>query len=150
MNRTRRCLDLVLVSTAIATALVAAACAGDSPIDVTKGGSGGPPATFAAGAFVALQTENCGQSTACHSQAGPQDGLALPDAAGVLAAPLAYISITTGGLEGPAVVPGDADASLLIRKGRGELTHTGGPVWENGDDTYDTVESWIDAGALNN
>jgi len=58
-----------------------------------------------------------------------------------------------GGVHGPAVVPGDADASLLIRKLSpnppfGSRMPQGGSALA--DTTIQVIREWIDQGALNN
>ena len=140
---------LPLFATAAATLAVLVACAGNKPIDVSEGDDDddGGVVTFA-DSFAALQEENCG-SSGCHlSPATTAGNLILPNLAGAVTMTNAYIFLTEGGDEGPAIVPGNADGSLLLQKGRGEGGHTGGQQWSSSDDTYETIEEWIDAGAV--
>lgn len=45
------------------------------------------------------------------------------------------------------VVPGDARASLLVKKGTATSSHGGGPVLAQGTSEYDLLVRWIDDGA---
>ena len=45
------------------------------------------------------------------------------------------------------VVPGDALASKLVKKGANISSHTGGPSLQEGTPEYDLVIDWIDQGA---
>ena len=147
----KRALDVFL--TLALFAVLAAACAGGTPIDV------GPPggddddddidATFATGAFVALRSENCALA-GCHIPSGPQGGLALPDAAGTLTVAAAHAALLAGGLTGPAVSTASPNTSLILTKGSNTVTHTGLEQWTDGDETYQIVLAWITSGAQMN
>jgi mono/diheme cytochrome c family protein len=76
-----------------------------------------------------LLTARCGS---CHGEAGIQD-LNLTTYAGVLA----------GGANGPAIVPGDAAASLLVQKQTASQPHFGQLTPEE----LAVVQEWISAGA---
>lgn len=146
MRPNRRALDFFLLASAFAALAVVAACAGNSPINVEgDDDDDGAPVTFAQ-AFSALEQENCG-SSGCHlSPAATAGNLILPNLAGAVTMTNAYMFLLTGGNGGPAVTPGNGEDSLLMRKGLGEA-HTGGQQWSESDDTYETIEDWIDDGA---
>jgi hypothetical protein len=63
-----------------------------------------------------------------------------------------YDSVINSGDNGPAVIPGDAENSLLAQKILG--THTIGTIMPPGgklpDDTIQIILRWIDAGAPDN
>lgn len=149
MHPSRRTLDLSLLATSLVTLAVIAACAGSKPIDVSEGDDDDDDdgvVTFSE-SFAALQEENCG-SSGCHlAPATVAGNLILPNLAGAVTMTNAYVNITAGGDEGPAVTAGNPDGSLLLQKGLGQLGHTGGQQWTASDDTYETIEEWIDAGA---
>jgi nitrate/TMAO reductase-like tetraheme cytochrome c subunit/mono/diheme cytochrome c family protein len=77
-----------------------------------------------------LLETRCGS---CHGASG-QMGLNLTS----------YQSILEGGESGPAIVPGDPDASLLVQKQSGELPHFG----QFTPQELDLVVEWIAAGAI--
>ena len=81
-------------------------------------------------AIGALLTSRCG---ACHGETGIQ-GLNLTTYAGAMA----------GGASGPAIVPGDAAASLLVQKQTASQPHFG----QLTTDELALVQEWIEAGAL--
>jgi nitrate/TMAO reductase-like tetraheme cytochrome c subunit/mono/diheme cytochrome c family protein len=91
--------------------------------DVTEG-----PMSFEAsiGPLLALR---CGE---CHGASGIQ-GLDLSTFGGTLA----------GGFSGPAVIPGDPDASLLVQRQSGEQAHFG----QFSQQELDLIIEWIEAGA---
>ncbi len=89
----------------------------------------GGPLTYQA-TIGPLLTSRCGT---CHGGASPIQGLDLTTYAGVLA----------GGEGGPAVVPGDAEASLLVQKQSGEQRHFG----QLSPEELDLIVEWITAGA---
>ena len=84
----------------------------------------------------AIFQERC---TLCHAGKGAPLGVRLTDHEAVLA----------GGDDGPVVVPGDPDASELVRRIRGEslprMPLTGPPYLS--DERIATIEGWIAAGA---
>lgn len=128
--------------------LLAAGCAGSTPIDVSDDDDDGG-ATFSGDAFPALKTENCGLG-GCHLTGAPQGGLALPDAGGALSQAAAYAALSAGGNSGPALDTSSPSDSLLLTKGLNTVAHAGGQQWTTGDSTYQAVRSWIAAGAPNN
>jgi NapC/NirT cytochrome c family, N-terminal region/Planctomycete cytochrome C len=69
----------------------------------------------------------------CHGASGGLQGLDLTS----------YEGMIKGGANGPAVVPGDVDGSLLIQKQTGEQSHFGQLTPEE----LDMVQAWIEAGA---
>jgi hypothetical protein len=71
----------------------------------------------------------------CHGTEGIQ-GLNLTD----------YQSILTGGESGPAVVPGDPGASLIVIKNSQELPHFG----QLSTEELDLIVQWITGGAPEN
>ncbi len=83
-----------------------------------------------------LLSENC---FACHSSKAPSvfANLRLDSRAGALA----------GGDSGPAVVPGDSGASLLLRAVRGQAKALMPPTGRLTDDQIDQLAAWVDAGA---
>ncbi|HET7009543.1 MAG TPA: NapC/NirT family cytochrome c [Anaerolineales bacterium] len=87
----------------------------------------GPP-TYAS-SIGALLTARCGN---CHGESGIQ-GLDLTTYAGVMA----------GGSSGPAIIPGDPEASLLVQKQAAAQPHFG----QLTPDELDLVRQWIEAGA---
>ena len=93
----------------------------------SAGPSGAGAATYAA-QIEALFTGKCG---ACHSEKVASGGLVLTTYAGVMA----------GGADGPVVVPGDAENSLIVQVQRG--AHFG----KLSDDELQMVIDWINAGA---
>jgi len=54
-----------------------------------------------------------------------------------------YQTAMSGGVDGPVIVPGDPDGSLLVQKQQGELPHFG----QFAPDELDLVIRWITAGA---
>jgi nitrate/TMAO reductase-like tetraheme cytochrome c subunit len=54
-----------------------------------------------------------------------------------------YQTAMSGGADGPVIVPGDPDGSLLVQKQKGELPHFG----QLAPDELDLVIRWITAGA---
>jgi hypothetical protein len=92
----------------------------------------GGPLTFEA-TVGPLLAERCG---ACHGGASPVQGLDLT----------AYASALSGGAAGPAIIPGDPEASLLVRVQSGEQRHFGQLTPEE----LDLVIEWITAGAPEN
>ena len=84
----------------------------------------------------ALFAERC---VKCHSGPAAPEGLTLDTAGAAL----------LGGWNGPVIVPGDADASPLIRRLRGEIVPRmplDGPPFLSGGEIA-TVAAWIEAGA---
>ena len=75
----------------------------------------------------------------CHAGHDPQGGLALDDAA----------AFARGGQTGPAVVPGDADASLLVRAVRRQDPAVAPmpPDEPLTGDEIALIEAWVAAGA---
>jgi mono/diheme cytochrome c family protein len=57
-----------------------------------------------------------------------------------------YQTAMSGGVDGPVIVPGDPDNSLLVQKQQGELPHFG----QLAPDELDLVIRWITAGAPEN
>lgn len=62
-------------------------------------------------------------------------------------------SLMTGGLHGPAIIPGNADSSILIQKigpapPFGSRMPQGGPFLSTAE--IDSLRLWINQGALNN
>lgn len=100
------------------------------PVEVTPEpvGAGGP--TYS-GQVAALFEARC---LTCHSQAIATGGLVLQT----------YNAVMTGGSSGPAVLPGDAESSLLVQRQReghfGRFT----------DEELQIVIDWINAGAPEN
>jgi hypothetical protein len=76
----------------------------------------------------------------CHAGADPQGGLALEDAAG----------LARGGVSGPAVIPGDADASLLVRALRRHDPAVAPmpPEEPLAAEEIAMVEAWVASGAI--
>ncbi len=83
-----------------------------------------------------LLAENC---YSCHSSKAPSifAGLRLDSRAGVL----------RGGDSGPAVVPGDSTASLLVRAVRGEAKTLMPPTGRLNADQIADLVAWVDAGS---
>ena len=74
----------------------------------------------------------------CHMGDYPSEGLGLDS----------YETLMTGSQNGPVIVPGNADASLLIKKVvEGEMPKRGPELTS---DQIQTLIDWINAGALNN
>ena len=75
----------------------------------------------------------------CHAGEDPQGGLGLENVA----------ALTRGGLAGPAIVPGDADASLLVRAVRRQDPAVAAmpPDEPLSADEIALVEAWVAAGA---
>jgi nitrate/TMAO reductase-like tetraheme cytochrome c subunit len=92
----------------------------------------GGPLTFEATAGPLL-AERCG---ACHGEESPVEGLDLTS----------YATALAGGNGGPAIVPGDPEASLLVRVQSGEQRHFGQLTAEE----LDLIIEWIAAGAPEN
>lgn len=90
---------------------------------------GSQPLTFE-GAIGRLLEARC---SACHGSAGGFQGLDLTS----------YTSMIEGGASGPAIVPGDPDASLLVVKQTGEQPHFG----QLSPEELELVIGWIAAGA---
>jgi nitrate/TMAO reductase-like tetraheme cytochrome c subunit len=88
-------------------------------------GAGGP--TFA-GQIEALFQERC---TACHSQSIATGGLVLET----------YNAAMTGGPNGPVILPGDAEGSLLVQ------TQREGHFGQFTDDELQIILDWINNGA---
>ncbi|MBI1358059.1 MAG: DUF1553 domain-containing protein [Acidobacteria bacterium] len=96
------------------------------------------PSLFAAPSFEAdvlpLFEQRC---QVCHNDSNPQAGLALTSRA----------SLLKGGKGGPAIVPGDASASLLLAKTAGDkpaMPPVGEPLTA---EQRALLAAWIDAGA---
>lgn len=134
---------LALLFAIAALAIGAAACNGGQPIDLGDPGAGGAvyDGTFQAGAFLAIEDENCGTGDSCHSSTGQggAGGLQLPPG---MTPTLAYSEI---GAE-LVIDTSNAAASSLLTKGAG-AGHGGGAQWSSGDDTYQSVLAWITSGA---
>ncbi len=83
-----------------------------------------------------LLSETC---YSCHSATAPSvfAGLRLDSNAGMLG----------GGDSGPAVVPGDASASLLLRAVRGQAKTLMPPTGRLSDEQIADLAAWVDAGA---
>jgi len=97
----------------------------------TSAADGGPASRI--GALLAIR---CGE---CHGGDDPQGGLALDSAA----------ALSRGGDSGPVIVPGDADASLLVRAVRRQ-DRSVAPMPPDEPlvaDDVALVEAWIAAGA---
>jgi cytochrome c553 len=79
------------------------------------------------------------QCYSCHSSSAPSvfAGLRLDSRAGVL----------RGGDSGPAVVPGDSAASLLVRAVRGEANSLMPPTGRLKDGQIADLAAWVDAGS---
>ena len=108
---------------------------GDAPA-APPGGSG-PPTTVSFLQEVLPLLDGVDQiCTGCHGGAG---GLALDS----------YSAVLTGGVSGPAVIPGDGAGSLLIIRLKNDTMPPAG----NPDLTFneiERIETWIDEGALDN
>jgi hypothetical protein len=89
----------------------------------------GAPRTYQ-GTFKAMFDGRCVQ---CHTDPQPEGGLDLSS----------YEAMMAGGDSGPAVAPGDPDASLLIQRQTGTLEHFGQLLEEE----ITAVRQWIQAGA---
>jgi mono/diheme cytochrome c family protein len=89
----------------------------------------GAPRTYQ-GTFKAMFDGRCVQ---CHTDPQPEGGLDLSS----------YEAMMAGGDSGPAVAPGDPDASLLIQRQTGTLEHFGQLLEEE----ITAVRQWIEAGA---
>lgn len=89
----------------------------------------GVPQTYD-GTFSALLNGRC---TACHSGENAEADLDLSS----------YESALAGGKSGPAIVPGDAEASLLVQRQSEARDHFGQVL----DDELQALIEWIDAGA---
>jgi len=89
----------------------------------------GAPLTFT-DTIGPLFTQRC---SSCHGSDNPLQGLNLTD----------YQSILTGGASGPAVIPGDPEASLVVIKQTGPQPHFAQLTPEE----LDLVVQWISAGA---
>jgi hypothetical protein len=110
---------------------------GELPDDVAPDAEPGeadasPPISFADGAHQAL-VANC-MAGGCHG-AGAGGYSIVDDLDADYEATLAR------------VVPGDAEASLLVKKGANRSSHAGGPALSPGSPEYDLVVAWIDDGA---
>ncbi|UCF60859.1 MAG: hypothetical protein JSV37_14045, partial [Anaerolineaceae bacterium] len=80
--------------------------------------------------FADLFSEKCGM---CHSSSSALGGLDLSN----------YQAALEGGASGPAIVPGDPDASLLLTR-----QATGDHPGQLDGDELALVRQWIEAGAL--
>jgi hypothetical protein len=101
----------------------------DNPIPAV----GKPPPPSPEAGIAALVARNCLE---CHSGAEPKGGLDLTRRERALA----------GGDSGPALKPGDADASLLLRRvAAGEMPPEGRPPLRSEERTQ--LQEWIAAGA---
>ncbi|MCL4263924.1 MAG: NapC/NirT family cytochrome c [Anaerolineae bacterium] len=89
----------------------------------------GVPRTYE-GTFRAMFNGRC---TYCHSGPTAEAGLDLSS----------YATILQGGTNGPALVPGDPDASLIIQKQSGTRDHFGQVL----DDELEELTEWIATGA---
>ena len=89
----------------------------------------GVPATYEAGMGNLLN----GRCAACHGGDDPEAGLDLSSYAGVLA----------GSANGPVIVLGDADASVIYQRQTGSPAHFGQMI----ADEIEALAQWINAGA---
>jgi len=94
------------------------------------------PTTVAYADIQAAFDQNC---VKCHGATNPKDGVSLVD----------HASVMKGGEDGPVVVPGDPENSVLIQVLRG--SH-GKPQMPKGasplpEDAIKKVEAWIEEGA---
>ncbi len=111
--------------------------AGTEPQVVTPPGNTGSTVSFQQRVLPILTRSGC---TGCH---GGTNGLTVGTVAGLL----------QGGIHGPAVIAGNADASLIIRKTSptppfGDRMPQGGPYLA--DSTIQVIKDWINQGAQNN
>lgn len=99
--------------------------------------TGGSTVSFATRVLPIFTRHGC---TGCHGGSG---GLSVGTVAQIL----------TGGSHGPAVIPGDANNSILIRK-LGSTPPFGGRMPQGGpflpDTTVAVISTWINEGAQNN
>ena len=77
-----------------------------------------------------------GRCTSCHSGPNAEAGLDLSS----------YASLLQGGKNGPAIVPGDPDASLIIQRQSESQGHFGQVIAEE----LEALREWIAAGAPDN
>ena len=129
----------ILVTFAPVIFVLLAGCsdAGTDPQTQTPPGNTGSTKSFQQHVLPILTRSGC---TGCH---GGTNGLRLNTVAGLL----------QGGIHGPAVVPGKADSSLIIRKTSstppfGDRMPQGGPYLA--DTTIQVIKDWINQGAQNN
>ncbi len=96
----------------------------------------GPPAEIGSGRIEKLLAVRCLE---CHAGTDPQGGLALDDAT----------AFARGGDSGPVVVPGDADASLLVRAIRRQdpAVSPMPPEEPLSEEERAIVEAWVATGA---
>ena len=82
--------------------------------------------------------------SACHGSTSPSAGLDLSS----------YSAVTAGGVNGPVVIPGDAEMSRLVQALEGTLQGVprmplgAPPLAEH--QIHGVVEAWVNAGALDN
>lgn len=92
----------------------------------------GVPRTYAD----TFQTMFAGRCVFCHSGANAEADLDLSS----------YEAILRGGQSGPALVPGDPEASLIVQRQSGPRDHFGQVL----DDELEALREWIAAGAPEN
>ncbi len=97
-----------------------------TPVPLPEGGA---PLTFS-DTIGPLFTQRC---SSCHGSDNPLQGLNLTD----------YQSVLSGGVSGPAVIPGDPEGSLVVIKQTGPQPHFAQLTPEE----LDLVVEWISAGA---
>ncbi|MEW6268625.1 MAG: hypothetical protein AB1689_04930 [Thermodesulfobacteriota bacterium] len=132
---------------ALVAALLLAACSGDGA--GTGGGVSTPESVQPFSAVQEVFTQSCALSS-CHSAVARQGGLVLDHEdvsyTGLVGHPAQHVDAQAQGLV--RVVPGDPDASFLIRKlrglGPGDKMPVGGSLPE---DTVAMIERWIERGA---
>jgi len=152
--RTRALSAVVLASAAVAAA---GGCAGNSPIDVSPPGSP-TPATLSGGVIPVLQGFpglTC-TNAACHGNPTRGSGNGYLSLAGTSSQVYAALTQMTAG-DGQIVVNiANPTQSELLSKPDAAIptpTHTGGKTfWDHTapNAQYETVLSWIQAGAPNN
>jgi len=97
------------------------------------------PAKEAASAYTKVQSTLTASCIGCHNSARPAEGIDLSS----------YEAVMKGGKEGPIVVAGDPEKSLLVQALRGtngvkRMPLNGQPLPEN---QIKEIEDWIKAGA---
>jgi hypothetical protein len=128
----------------VAAALVLAGCS-DQGSNPANADTSVPPSTTSESTSVSFQTQikPIFQRYGCASCHGGSGGLFVQSVAQLL----------QGGTDGPAVTPGKADNSLIIRKLSstppfGDRMPQGGPYLP--DNTVQVIKDWINQGAKDN
>jgi hypothetical protein len=126
----------------IPVALLLISACKDASVDPPPASGGNPPGTtgektFSGDVKPLLSSHGC---TGCHGGSG---GLTLGTVAGLLA----------GGNHGPAVIPGNADSSNIVKKISagppfGSRMPLGGPYLSSTE--IQVIKDWINAGAKDN